>query len=233
LHISSRKYRSLSLLRFAVSFLQNTRFCPEDRWYSRNSVRQDVAVPPQNTGVGVHVFRCYLLCIFLGFFLVGYVPLLVLLFLPLQSTVVVLVILTVATYPSTSHLSSLIVSFLRLIFLDPLSPSKQGFRAFIFLLEFFLAQKSSLDRAPRRGEGRVIELLGVWMTQWFRRQSTSFGIYAFNMHWCFTCFASSDDVTGTPVQGPSDHLDGHLDQGLTVGYPMTPVSPVCGLCISL
>ena len=85
-------------------------------------------------------------------------------------------------------------SFLRLIFLDPLSPSEQGVHAFIFLLEFFLAQKSSLDRAPRRGEGRVIELLGVWMTQWFRRQSTSFGIYAFSMHWCFTCFDSSDDI---------------------------------------
>ncbi len=40
-------------------------------------------------------------------------------------------------------------SFLRLIFLDPLSPSEQGVRVFIFLLEFFLAQKSSLDRAPR------------------------------------------------------------------------------------
>jgi hypothetical protein len=84
-------------------------------------------------------------------------------------------------------------SFLHFIFLDPLS-SKTRVPLSFFFLEFFLAQKSSLDRAPRRGEGRVIELLGVWMTQWFRRQSTSFGIYAFIMHWCFTCFASSDDV---------------------------------------
>ena len=46
-------------------------------------------------------------------------------------------------------------SFLRLIFLDPLSPSNKEFALSFFFLEFFLAQKSSFDRAPRRGEGRV------------------------------------------------------------------------------
>jgi hypothetical protein len=47
-------------------------------------------------------------------------------------------------------------SFLRLIFLDPLSPSNKEFALSFFFLEFFLAQKSSFDGAPRRGEGRVI-----------------------------------------------------------------------------
>ena len=62
-----------------------------------------MTVPPQNTGVGV---RCVALLSSLHFswaFLVGYVPLLALVFLPLQSTVVVLVILTAAIYPTTSH----------------------------------------------------------------------------------------------------------------------------------
>ena len=62
-----------------------------------------MTVPPQNTGVGV---RCVSLLSSLHFpwaFLVGYVPLLALVFLPLQSTVVVLVILTAAIYPTTSH----------------------------------------------------------------------------------------------------------------------------------
>ena len=62
-----------------------------------------MAVPPQNTGVGV---RCVSLLSPLHFswdFLIGYVPLLALVFLPLQSTVVVLVILTVTIYPTTSH----------------------------------------------------------------------------------------------------------------------------------
>ena len=62
-----------------------------------------MTVPPQNTGVGV---RCVSLLSSLHFpwaFLVGYDPLLALVFLPLQSTVVVLVILTAAIYPTTSH----------------------------------------------------------------------------------------------------------------------------------
>jgi hypothetical protein len=57
----------------------------------------------------------------------------------------------------------------------------KDFALSFFFLEFFLAQKSSLDRAPRLGEGRVIELLVVWMTPWLHRQSTSFGIYVFSM----------------------------------------------------
>jgi hypothetical protein len=83
--------------------LTEARFSPEGRWFSRNSGCQDVAVPPQNTGVGV---RCVSLLSSLHFswaFLVGFVPLLALVFLPLQSTVVVLVILTAAIYPTTSH----------------------------------------------------------------------------------------------------------------------------------
>jgi hypothetical protein len=83
-------------------FLTEARFPPEGRWFSRNSGCQDVAVPPQNTGVGV---RCVSLLFSLHFswaFLVGYVPLLALVYLPLQSTIVVLVIHT-ATYPTTSH----------------------------------------------------------------------------------------------------------------------------------
>jgi hypothetical protein len=54
-------------------------------------------------------------------------------------------------------------SFLRLIFLDPLSPSKQGVCAFIFLLSSS-SEKSSSDLAPRRGEGRVICLDSGWTT---------------------------------------------------------------------
>ncbi len=46
-------------------------------------------------------------------------------------------------------------SYLRSIFLDPLSPSNKEFALSFFFLEFFLAQKSSFDGAPRRGEGRV------------------------------------------------------------------------------
>ena len=85
-----------------VSFLTDERFSPVGRWFSRNSGCQDVAVPPQNTGVGV---RCVSLLSSLHFswaFLVGYVPLLALVFLPLQFPVVVLVIFTAATYPTTS-----------------------------------------------------------------------------------------------------------------------------------
>ena len=61
-----------------------------------------MTVPPQNTGVGV---RCVSLLSSLHFswaFLDGYVKLLALVFLPLQSTVVVLVILTAVIYPTTS-----------------------------------------------------------------------------------------------------------------------------------
>ncbi len=76
-------------------------------WLSRR-----VSTSSNSGGVGFVLFlllflRC-IVTVFLyvhstGDFLVGYVPLLALVFLPLQSTVVVLVILTTATYPTTSH----------------------------------------------------------------------------------------------------------------------------------
>ena len=186
----------LLLSSFHGVFLTEARFSPEGRWFSRNSGCQDVAVHPQIRVVwGSFCFCCYFSAALfplaiIGDFRSGIVHCGASAFLPLQSTVVVIAILTTATYPTTfpSSLRSS-CSFLRLIFLDPLSIRTRSSR-------FFLAQKSSLDHAPRRGEGRVIviELLGAWMTQWFRRQSTSFGIHAFSMHWCFTCFASFDDV---------------------------------------
>ena len=58
-------------------------------------------------------------------------------------------------------------SFLRLIFLDPLFPSNKEFALSFFFLEFFLAQKSSFDRVPRRGEGRVIDWNQVY-AYWIR-----------------------------------------------------------------
>ena len=87
-------------------------------------------------------------------------------------------------------------SFLRLIF-PRSSLSTTGSLCFHFSFwEFFLAQKSSLDRAPRRGEGRVICLDSGWTTLLDAMVSltfTSFDNYAFSMLWCCTCFASSDD----------------------------------------
>ena len=98
----------LLLSSFHGVFLTEAWFSPEDRWFSRNSGCQDVAVPPQNTGVGFRfVFVVISLATFplaiIGDFLVGYFPLLAVVFLPLQSTVVVFVILTATIYPTTSH----------------------------------------------------------------------------------------------------------------------------------
>jgi hypothetical protein len=61
-----------------------------------------------NTGVGFVLFFVVISLLDCYFddhwwFSVGYVSLFALVFLPLQSTVVVLVILTAATYPTTSH----------------------------------------------------------------------------------------------------------------------------------
>jgi hypothetical protein len=92
-----------------VSFPTDERFSPVVRWFSRNSGCQDVAVLLKY-GCGVRFGIC---CYFsaalsqysfaiIGDFLVGYVPLLALVFLPLQFPVVVLVIFTAATYPTTS-----------------------------------------------------------------------------------------------------------------------------------
>ncbi len=102
-------HRSFSFLRSMVSFPTDERFSPVGRWFSRNSGCQDVAVLLKY-GCGVRFcFCCYFSaalsqCSFtiIGVFLVRYVPLLVLVFLPLQFPVVVLVIFTVATYPTTS-----------------------------------------------------------------------------------------------------------------------------------
>ena len=99
----------LPLLRSMVSFPTDERFSPVGRWFSRNSGCQDVAVLLKY-GCGVRFgFCCYFSvalsqCSFaiFGDFLVGYVPLLALVFLPLQFPVVVLVIFTAATYPTTS-----------------------------------------------------------------------------------------------------------------------------------
>ncbi len=79
------------------------------RWFSRNSGCQHVVVLLKY-GCRVRFgFCCYFSaalsqCSFtiIGVFLVGYVPLLALVFLPLQFPVVVLVIFTAATYPTTS-----------------------------------------------------------------------------------------------------------------------------------
>ncbi len=92
-----------------VSFLTDERFSPVGRWFSRNSGCQDVAVLLKH-GCGVRFgFCCYFSaalsqCSFtiIGDFLVGYVPLLTLVLLPLQFPVVVFVIFTAATYPTTS-----------------------------------------------------------------------------------------------------------------------------------
>ena len=99
----------LPLLRSMVSFPTDERFSPVGRWFSRNSGCQDVTVLLKY-GCGVRFgFCCYFSaalsqCSFtiIGVFLVGYVPLLALVFLPLQFPVVVLVIFTAATYPTTS-----------------------------------------------------------------------------------------------------------------------------------
>ena len=99
----------LLLSSFHGVFLTEARFSPEGRWFSRNSGCQDVAVLLKY-GCGVRFgFCCYFSaelsqCSFtiIGDFLVGYVPLLALVFLPLQFPVVVLVIFTGATYPTTS-----------------------------------------------------------------------------------------------------------------------------------
>ena len=99
----------LPLLRSMVSFPTDERFSPVGRWFSRNSGCQDVAVLLKY-GCGVRFgFCCYFsaalsLCSFaiIGDFLVGYVPLLALVFLSLQFPVVVFVIFTAATYPTTS-----------------------------------------------------------------------------------------------------------------------------------
>ena len=100
----------LLLFSFHGVFLTEARFSPEDRWFSRNSGCQDVTVLPQIWVWGSFCFCCYFSAAlsqcsfaFIGDFLVGYVPLLALVFLPLQSTVVVLVILTSTIYPTTSH----------------------------------------------------------------------------------------------------------------------------------
>ena len=109
-------------------------------------------------GQGFVVFSCYLLCIFLCFS--GRV-----------CSVVGAIVFAATIYRCGArhsyrcNLPENIVSFLRLIFLDPLSPSKQGVHAVIFLLEFFLAQKRSLDRAPRCREGRVDCLESGWTTR--------------------------------------------------------------------
>jgi len=99
----------LPLLRSMVSFPTDERFSPVGRWFSRNSGCQDVKVLLKY-GCGVRFsFCCYFSaalsqCSFaiIGDFLVGYVPLLALVFLPLQFPVVVLVIFTAANYPTTS-----------------------------------------------------------------------------------------------------------------------------------
>ncbi len=92
-----------------VSFPTDERFSPVGRWFSRNSGCQDVTVLLKY-GYGVRFgFCCYFStvlsqCSFaiIDDFLVGYVPLLELVFLPLQFPVVVLVIFTAATYQTTS-----------------------------------------------------------------------------------------------------------------------------------
>ena len=99
----------LLLSSFYGIFLTEARFSPEGRWFSRNSGCQDVAVLLKY-GCGVRFgFCCYFSAalsqcsfVIIGDFLVGYVPLLSLVFLPLQFPVVVLVIFTAATYPTTS-----------------------------------------------------------------------------------------------------------------------------------
>ncbi len=63
-----------------------------------------MAVPPQNTGVGIHCVSLLSSLYFSWSFLDGYVPLLALVFLPIQSTVVVLVILTAVNLPD--HITS-------------------------------------------------------------------------------------------------------------------------------
>ena len=118
-------------------------------------------------------------------------------FLPVQSTVVVLAILSAGTYPTTSHRRFALRALSFAYFSSILSLDQhREFALSFFFLEFFLAQKSSLDRAPRRGEGRVICLDSGWTTLLDAMVSltfTSFDNYAFSMLWCCTCFASSDD----------------------------------------
>jgi hypothetical protein len=83
-------------------------------------------------------------------------------------------------------------SFLRFIFLDPPTRSSR----FHFFFWSSSSQKSSLDRAPRLGEGRMICLDSGWTTLLDTMVSltfTSFDNYVFSMIWCCTCFASSDD----------------------------------------
>jgi hypothetical protein len=124
----------LSLLRFAVSFLQKRGFP-----LKAGGSPAILAVKTWQYLLKIRVLGFVSLLSSLHFswaFLVGYVPLLALVFLPLQSTVVVLVIYTAATYPTTSHRRFTLrthsfASFsptisLHYILDDPLSASKES-----------------------------------------------------------------------------------------------------------
>ena len=132
----------LLLSSFHGVFLTEARFSPEGRWFSHNSGCQDVTVHPQIRVVwGSFCVCCYFsaalfLLTIIGDFRSGIVHCGASAFLPLQSTVVVLVILTTTTYPTTSHrrfafraLSFASFSptlFLHHILADPLSAHRRG-----------------------------------------------------------------------------------------------------------
>ncbi len=95
--------RSISFLRFTVSFLQKRGFP-----LKAGSSLAILSVKTSQYLLKIRVLGSFLLfvVIFSAFswaFLVGYVPLFALVFLPLESLWSVIAIFTAATYPTTSH----------------------------------------------------------------------------------------------------------------------------------
>ena len=125
----------MSLLRFAVSFLQKRGFPLKADGSPATLAVKTWQYLLKIRVLGFVVFRCYLLCIFLGLFWSGRVCSIV------GASVFAATIYRCGARHShhcnlPDHIPSSLLSsysFIRLIFLDPLSPSKQGGCAFIFL----------------------------------------------------------------------------------------------------